>query len=103
MAHQTMISDMFQQIGKAEHEEALQHEAKQLAMIKEQVGKEHGKRRDQTTYMFLGLKLRGKLLLQYPLQLMEVLCLYKQFLQDQQDVLLKMVQGRHLVWEQGFV
>jgi len=28
MAHQTMIFDMFQQIGKAKHEEALQHEAK---------------------------------------------------------------------------
>jgi len=32
MACQTMISDMFQHIGKAKHEEALQHEPKQLAM-----------------------------------------------------------------------
>jgi len=32
MVHQTMIFDMFQEIGKAEHKEALQHEAKQLAM-----------------------------------------------------------------------
>jgi hypothetical protein len=32
MARQTMIFDMFQQIGKTEHEEALKHEAKQLAM-----------------------------------------------------------------------
>ncbi len=43
-----------------------------------------GKRRDQKTYMFLGLNIRGKLLLQYPLQPMEVLCFYKSFLQDQQ-------------------
>jgi hypothetical protein len=32
MAHQTMIFYMFQQIRKIEHEEALQHEAKQLIM-----------------------------------------------------------------------
>jgi hypothetical protein len=32
MPHQTMIFNMFQQRGKAEHEEAFQHEAKQLAM-----------------------------------------------------------------------
>jgi hypothetical protein len=29
------------------------------------VGREHGKRKDQNTYMFLGLKIKGKLLLQY--------------------------------------
>jgi len=37
MARQTMISDMFQQIGKAEHEEALKHETKQLAMKNQRV------------------------------------------------------------------
>jgi hypothetical protein len=32
MASQTMIFDMLQQIGRVEHEEALQHEANQLVM-----------------------------------------------------------------------
>jgi hypothetical protein len=32
MACQTMISNMFQHIGKAKHEEGVQHEPKQLAM-----------------------------------------------------------------------
>ncbi len=37
MAHQTMTSDMFQQIGKVEQEEALQHETKQLAVNNQKV------------------------------------------------------------------
>jgi hypothetical protein len=37
MACQTMIFDMFQQIGKTKHENVLWHEAKQLAVKNQRV------------------------------------------------------------------
>jgi hypothetical protein len=37
MAHQTMIFNMFQQMGKIKHKEALQHEAKRLIMNNQNV------------------------------------------------------------------